>query len=161
MLKKLLPTRWQAYFINSYMPYIGAGIRVTNANDTLSRFEVKMSLTRWNRNIMGVHFGGSIYSMCDPFYMWILMVNLGKEYIVWDKAASVYFLKPGTGTIRATFEIAQQRINDIKAEVDTIGKNDYEFEAFIYNESGEKVARVVKVVYVRKRDFFKNNKDKQ
>lgn len=56
---------------------------------------------------MGTHFGGSLYAMCDPFYMWILMENLGKDFIVWDKAATIRFKKPGTGTVNAEFEISK------------------------------------------------------
>ena len=89
--------------------------------------------------------------MCDPFYMFILMENLGKGYIVWDKAATIRFKKPGLTTVTSTFEITKERIAEIKAEVDSIGKNDYTFFTTILNEKGEVIADVEKVVYVRKK----------
>ena len=78
-----------------YPPYLGAGVRVTRAEPDLSRVDVELRLTRWNRNYVGTHFGGSLYSMCDPFFMLMLMTRLGPGYVVWDKSASIEFLRPG------------------------------------------------------------------
>ena len=98
---------------------------------------------------MGTHFGGSLYAMCDPFYMWILMENLGKDFIVWDKAATIRFKKPGTGTVTAEFEISKEEIEKIRLEVIEKGKNDYHFSTVVTNEKGQVVAEVDKTVYVR------------
>lgn len=135
--------------INLYLPYLGAGIRVVECDDLMTRFVVEMNLNRFNKNIMGTHFGGSLYAMCDPFFMWILMENLGKDFIVWDKAATIRFKKPGTGTVRAVFEIPQTTIDAIKEEVPPIRKRDYVFHAEVLNEAGEVVSEVDKTVYVR------------
>jgi hypothetical protein len=64
-----------------------------------------MGLTRYNRNYVGTQFGGSLYSMVDPFYMLMLMENLGRDYIVWDKAASIDFISPGKGPVYAEFHV--------------------------------------------------------
>jgi len=137
--------------ISIYAPYLGAGISVSKTNADFTRIEVEMKMRWYNRNIVGTHFGGSLYSMCDPFYMFILMENLGKDYIVWDKAASIQFKKPGLGKVMATFEITQERIAEIKAYVDTNVKGDFTFNANVVNEKNEIVASVEKVVYVRKK----------
>lgn len=139
-----------------YAPYLGAGISVKSVNDDFTKIEAQMKMRWYNRNIVGTHFGGSLYSMCDPFYMFILMENLGKGYIVWDKAATIRFKKPGLSTVTSTFEITKERIAEIKAEVDQIGKNDYIFSTTINNEKGEVIAEVEKVVYVRKKEKIKN-----
>jgi hypothetical protein len=144
-----LSNRMRGKLINWYLPYLGAGIRVVECDDLMTRFVVEMNLNRFNKNIMGTHFGGSLYAMCDPFFMWILMENLGKDFIVWDKAATIRFKKPGTGTVRAVFEIPQTTINAIKQEVPPIRKRDYVFHAEVLNEAGEVVAEVDKTVYVR------------
>lgn len=147
----LLPKSWQAKRINFYAPYLGAGIRIRNVDEAYRRFEVEMPLTPWNKNIKGVHFGGSLYSMCDPFYMWILMENLGAEYIVWDKAATIKFLKPGNGTVHAIFEVEDKRIQSIREDLKVKIKDDYIFETYIYNDENIKIAKVTKTVYVRKK----------
>jgi hypothetical protein len=107
----------------------------------------------YNKNLVGTHFGGSMYSMCDPFYMFILMKKLGKDYIVWDKAASIQFLKPGSGTLKAVFEIPENEISRIKNEVDTAGKGNFIFKTIIRNEKEETIATVEKTVYVRNKQY--------
>ena len=73
-----------------------------SANDDFTKIEAQMKMRWYNRNLVGTHFGGSLYSMCDPFYMFILMENLGKGYIVWDKAATIRFKKPGLTTVTSS-----------------------------------------------------------
>ncbi len=135
--------------VNIYPPYLGMGIRVRSFNDNFTRFEVELKPRWYTRNLFGTHFGGSLYAMADPFFVFIVTMNFGKDYVVWDKSAAIDFLKPATGTITGVFEIGSDRLNEMRAEVDTLGKNTYHFEADLVNESGEAVARVSKEVYVR------------
>ena len=69
--------------INIWPPLLGAGIRVRWRSNRV--VDVEMKLRPWNRNYVGTHYGGSLYSMTDPFYMLMLMENLGRDYIVWTK----------------------------------------------------------------------------
>ena len=135
--------------INLYPPFLGMGIRVRSYSDDFSRFEVELKSRWYNRNLFGTHFGGSLYSMCDPFYVFIVTMNLGPDYIVWDKTAAIEFLKPAKGTILAVFEVGKDRLDEIRTEVDSLGKNTYHFETELHDETGLMVARVKKEVYVR------------
>jgi acyl-coenzyme A thioesterase PaaI-like protein len=135
--------------VNWYPPFLGMGIRVRSHRDDFTRFEVALRSRWFNRNLFGTHFGGSLFAMCDPFYVFIVTMNLGKNYIVWDKSASIVFLKPATGTILGVFEISKDRLADIRSEVDELGKNTYHFETELLDESGLVVARVSKEIYVR------------
>lgn len=137
--------------VNLYPPYLGAGIRVRSHSDDFTRFEVELRARWYNRNLFGTHFGGSLYAMADPFFVFIIAANFGREYIVWDKSASIEFLKPGKGTIRGVFEISPERLDEIRAEVDQVGKKTYHFEADLVNSDGVAVARVSKEIYVRKK----------
>ena len=83
--------------VNLYPPYVGAGIRVSFDREDSHRVTVRMGLHWWNKNLFGTQFGGSLYSMCDPIYLFIVSKNLGPAYQVWDKAAQIEFLKPGRG----------------------------------------------------------------
>ncbi len=136
--------------INLYPPFLGAGIRVRRASDGRT-FDVRMRLAFFNRNYVGTHFGGSLYSMCDPFFMLILMHALGPDYLVWDKAASIRFLRPGRGTVRATFQIPEERIEEIRRAADASGRVEPAFTARVVGEDGEVVAEVDKTLYVRRR----------
>jgi acyl-coenzyme A thioesterase PaaI-like protein len=139
--------------INWYPAYLGMGIRVRSFRPDFTRFEVELRARWYNRNLFGTHFGGSLYAMCDPFFVFIVTMNLGSGYIVWDKSAAIEFLKPAKGTILGVFEISTQRLEEIRAEVDAIGKNTYHFEAALADEKGQTVARVLKEIYVRSKSI--------
>ena len=83
------------FILNFYSPFRGAGIKIEKMHLDEGFIRVKMPLTRKNRNIVGVHFGGSLYAMVDPFYMLILMHQLGDKYIVWARRQASNFFHLG------------------------------------------------------------------
>ncbi|EGF93016.1 translation elongation factor P EF-P [Asticcacaulis biprosthecium C19] len=137
--------------INWYPPMLGAGIKVIDTNADVTSITVEMRLRWWNKNIVGTQFGGSLYMMCDPFFMAILMTNLGRDYIVWDKAASIQFLKPGRKHVRAIFHIPHEEIARVRALADAGEKVTPEYEVDIMDTDGTLIARVRKVLYVRRK----------
>jgi hypothetical protein len=145
--------RTQLKLLSFFPPLLGAGIRISHVSADLHTIEVRMKLHWWNRNVVGTHFGGSLYAMCDPFYMLILLEKMGSQYIIWDKAASIRFKKPGRTTVTARFHISPQQVDEMKAEVDQIGRKDYTFTTQVLGLEGEVIAEVVKLVYVRRKDF--------
>ncbi len=142
---------WLVRVINLYPPFVGAGIRVRRTRPGKRGFEVRMRLSPLNRNVIGTHFGGSLYAMCDPFFVLILIEQLGPGYVVWDKAAAIRFVRPGRGTVRATFEIAPERVEEIRSAADAGGTAEPVFRASVVDERGETVAEVDKTLYVRRR----------
>jgi len=84
-------------------PFLGAGIRVKSMADDFRDAVVELKLGRLNRNYVGTHFGGSLYAMTDPFFMVMLLHNLGSDYLVWDKEGRIEYLAPGRGTVHAHF----------------------------------------------------------
>jgi len=110
-----------------------------------------MRLRFWNRNYVGTHYGGSLYSMTDPFYMLMLMDKLGPDYIVWDKAASIRFRKPGRGRVRAEFRLSDEQIDDIRNKLATLEKYEPTFVVQVKDEAGDVVAEVEKVLHVRRK----------
>jgi hypothetical protein len=136
--------------INLWPPLAAAGIHVRWAADMKSA-DVTMKLRPWNQNFVGTHYGGSLYSMCDPFYMLMLIKNLGPDYIVWDKAAGIRFRKPGKGTVRAHFEFTEAELDDIREQLKTLPKYEPCFTAEVKNEAGEVVAEVQKTLHIRKK----------
>lgn len=132
-----------------FSPFVGAGI-VPKQIDKFT-IEVTMKQNLANTGFMGVHFGGSIYAMCDPFFMFLLIQNLGDEYIIWDKSANIQFLKGGSGTLKAKFQIYEESIDRIKNELLTKRKGTWFFQAAVLNDAGERVAEVEKELYVRRK----------
>lgn len=146
--------RW----INFYPPFLGAGIRIKNMSKDYTHIEVELKLRFWNKNYVGTQFGGSLYMMTDPFFMLILMKNLGKDYIVWDKAATIHFQKPGRGPVHATFHLSQEQIAAVKQEVDKEGKIEPVFTVEIKDDNNEVIATVDKTIYIRRKDAQKPKK---
>lgn len=143
-----------------YPPYLGAGIEVAQMSEDFRYVRVEMPLRLYNQNYVGTHFGGSLYSMCDPFYMLMLLKNLGGEYIVWDKAARVDFRKPGEGRVTAEFRLSQARIDEIRGAADSQRKVEPVFEVEVIDEAGDVVAVVEKVLYVRRKERTKDSRGK-
>jgi hypothetical protein len=140
--------RW----INLWPPFLGAGIRVQHIAPDMRAVDVEMKLGFWNANYVGTHFGGSLFAMTDPFYMLMLMANLGRDYIVWDKAASIRYRKPGKGTVRAEFRLSDSQIDDIREKLKMLPKYEPIFTVEVRDEVGVVIAEVEKLLHVRKKD---------
>ncbi len=137
--------------INFYGPFLGAGVKLEQMSKDYRYAKVSMPLTFYNKNYMGTQFGGSLYAMTDPWYMLMLIKNLGKDYIVWDKAASIRFKKPGKGKVFAEFTLTESDIDEIKRTVESTVKMDKTFKVEVKDDSGKLIAEVDKVLYIRKK----------
>lgn len=137
--------------MNLFPPYLGTGISVTDVAPDFRSMTVVMRQRWYNRNAFGTHFGGSLYSMCDPHYVLLLIPLLGPEYIIWDKAAGIEFLKPARGTVKAVFDWNDDQLQEIRAR--TISGEKYEPLRIleITDDTGTAVARVSKTLYVRRK----------
>jgi acyl-coenzyme A thioesterase PaaI-like protein len=146
-----LRSRLLIRFINAYPPYLGAGIRVLSGRCDDFTYVVRMKLRWFNRNLFGTHFGGSLYSMADPFFVFLLMRHLGKGYLVWDKAAAIDFLRPGRGTVTGTYRVTPEAIAEVREKADRGEKVEPVFTADLVANDGEVVARVTKRLWVKKK----------
>jgi len=142
--------KWRLF--NFWGPLLGAGIRMDRVSSNYREIDVSMRLHFWNRNYVGTHYGGSLYSMTDPFYAVMLIENLGPNYIVWDKAASIRFLRPGRGRVFANFRLSDEMLNDIRWQANKGKSVEPEFAVEVINEEGSVVAEVHKILYVRRRN---------
>ena len=141
--------RWA---MNVWPPYLFSGIRVTHIAEDFRHARVELRQRWYNRNYVGTHFGGSMFSMADPFFMIMFTRVLGREYTTWDKAASIEFKKPGTGTLLAEFVITQEMLEKIyKATSKEGDKIEPEFKVELKNSDGETVAIVSKTMHIRRK----------
>lgn len=146
--------RW----VNLWPPFLGAGIRIKYIAPDMRAIDVEMKLRFWNANYVGTHFGGSLFAMTDPFYMLMLMANLGRDYIVWDKAASIRYRKPGKGTVRAEFRLTDAQLEDIRDKLKTLPKYEPVFQVQVKDDAGTVIAEVEKLLHVRKKHEAVNSK---
>jgi acyl-coenzyme A thioesterase PaaI-like protein len=136
---------------NLYPPYLGTGIKVAYISPDWKEAHVSMSLHWFNRNAVGTHFGGSLYSMVDPHLMLLLMQLLGKEYVVWDISAGIEFVKASKTKVTSIIKISNEDLEVIKRKTEDGRKYLSNFMVEIRDEDDNLVARVKKTIYVRKK----------
>ncbi len=145
--------------LSLYPPYLGTGISVREVSPDFRRVVVQMKHRFYNRNAYGTHFGGSLYSMCDPFYALMLQPLLGRDYLIWDRGACIDYRKPGRGTVTAVFEWSEEQLQEIRAR--TAGGEKFEPERVldITDAQGDVVARVEKTIYIRQKPRVRGGVD--
>lgn len=143
---------WQMkLLLNIWPPFLFTGIRVVDVSEDFRQAKVRLKLNIFNQNAVGVHFGGSLYAMTDPFYMLLVMARLGKDYIVWDKSADIDYIKPGKGTVTAEFIITDALIADILAQTAQGEKYLPEIPVYVKDAQGEIVAKLNRKLYIRRK----------
>ena len=148
MLKKA----WLVKLVmNIWPPFLLTGIHITYLSKDFRKLNVEMRMHWWNKNIVSSHFGGSLFAMTDPFYMLLLMANLGNKYLVWDKFAHIDFIKPGYGTVMAEFNLTDEMLADVKQNTDCGKKYLPEYIVYIKDKKHDDVARVKRTLYIRKK----------
>lgn len=151
MAKPKKKKAWFFKLMSYWPPYFGAGILVKRVSADLREIDVEMRQRFWNTNYVGVHFGGSLYAMTDPFFMLILMENLGSDYIVWDKGATIRFKRPGKGRVTAKFKLTEEQIIAIREKADSEPKVEPVFTVQVMDDDGTVVAEVEKLLYVKRK----------
>lgn len=146
------PQKITKFMLNIYRPFLGAGIKVTYISDDWQEIHVAMKLKWYNRNAAGTHFGGSLYSMIDPHLLIMLKQLLGNGYEIWDKAASIEFVNPGEGKVRAAIKISDTELIEIKRQTEHKEKFFPEFDIRILDAQNSVVAVIKKVLYIQKKD---------
>jgi hypothetical protein len=142
---------WMYYLWNFWPPFFGPGIVLDKVSSDLKYVRMRLKKRPWTRNIVGTQFGGSIYSMTDPIYMTMLLSNLGRGYIVWDKAANVRFRKPGRTDLYAEFRLSDEDISDIKRRLETEPKIDWEKDVVVVDTNQQVIAEIKKIVHISKK----------
>lgn len=139
------------YLWNLYPPFLGAGIVISKISKDRMSLKVTLKKRPWTLNIVSTQFGGSICAMTDPFYMTLFMIHLGKGYIVWDKSATVNFLKPGRTALNSIFSITPEEVASVKRQLETEHKVELEKDVEVLDVDGVIVAHVRKTIYIRKK----------
>jgi len=140
--------RW---LFNLWPPFRGMGVRVREIAPDFRRVTVELRMKALNRNYVGTHFGGAMFAMADPFHMVMMMNNLGPDYVVWDKAGAIRFLKPGRGTLTARFELTQAEIDEAIARTADGAKFEPTRMVRLEDGEGNVVATVEKTLHIRRK----------
>lgn len=148
---RTVSARTLRHVLNLWPPFLFAGIHVAAIGDDFRSARVELRMRPWNRNYVGTHFGGSLFAMTDPFWMLMVLHALGDGYIVWDKAATIDFEKPGRGPVHAEFALDNAMLDELRAAAAGGDKVLRWFDAPVRDASGDVVAMVRKQLYVRRK----------
>jgi acyl-coenzyme A thioesterase PaaI-like protein len=146
-----LPAWLTRVLLNLWPPFIGAGIHIEYVDPCYRQARVRMRQHIANTNLFGTHFGGSLFAMTDPFYAILILHNLDKDYVVWDKASSIHFKLPARGTVHASFAIDEALIEHIREMTRDGDKYEPTYSVDIVDKRGEVVATVEKTLYIRRK----------
>lgn len=145
-LKRTLPRRllylWPCYW--------STGVRVKYVAKDFREMRVEVPLNWRTLNYVGTIFGGSMYGAVDPVYMLMLIKNLGSSYVVWDKAATIRFKKPGRSTLHAAIKLDQEEINLIQEELSHRDSIDRVYNIDLTDDAGTVCATVEKTIHIRR-----------
>jgi len=137
--------------LNIWPPFLFTGIKVTELSSDFRQAKVRLKMRAWNKNALGVHFGGSLFAMTDPFYVLMILARLGNNYYVWDKSADIDFIKPGEGIVKAEFSVTDDFIDEIIERTRHGEKYQPTVNVYVKNEAGELVAKLNRCLYIRKK----------
>ena len=136
--------------INLWPPFVGAGVRVIRVSSDFREIDVSLKLGLLNRNCFGTQFGGSMFAMTDPFFALMMLHSLGPGYIVWDKAGSIRYRKPGRGNVYARFRLPAAAIARARRVTARGAKHEPTFRVSIVDRDDEIVAEVEKTLFIRR-----------
>ena len=143
------PSRLLRWRFNWFPAYRGTGARLSYVADDGLEVRVRLPLSWRTRNYVGTIFGGSLYGAIDPIYMIMLIRALGPDFIVWDQAATIRFLRPGRSTLYGTFRLAADAVADIASEARAAGRITRDFQVELMDGEGQVCVACTKTIHVR------------
>jgi acyl-coenzyme A thioesterase PaaI-like protein len=136
--------------MNLWPPFLLTGIHIEEVADDFRHVRVRLRRSPLTTNYVGTQFGGSLFAMTDPFWMVMVMRNLGPSYVVWDKAAEIEFVAPGRTAVTADFVLDPAVVDEVRAAADAGERVLRWFGTEVVGTDGVVVARVRKQLYVRR-----------
>lgn len=136
--------------IFNYFPaFWSTGAKVTYLAADYKEIRLKLPLSWRTRNYVGTIFGGSMFASTDVLYFLLVLNNLGKNYIVWDKASCIRFKNPGKGTLYTKAVLSDEEIEIIKTELLNTDKIDRVYFLDLIDETGDICASIEKTIHIQ------------
>lgn len=144
-------TRLMRFAFNFFPCYRRTGARLTYIARDFTEVRVKLPLNWKTRGYWGTTFGGSMYGAIDPVLLVMLARRLGPDYVVWDKAATMEFKKPGRSTLYARFRIEDAEIEELRRLLEREPKLERVFWVDLVDAAGTVHATFSKTLHLRTR----------
>ena len=154
-----IPVAWRPTLarlgLNWFPAYRATGARLIHVSPDLKQVLVRLPLTRRTKNGAGTLYGGSLYSATDPIFTLLLAMNLGRDYVVWDKAASIRYRRPGRSALIAAFAITDEDIAIVRATIEREGQCDRTFNVEFRDGQGVVHVEIEKTIYIAGKDHYR------
>jgi acyl-coenzyme A thioesterase PaaI-like protein len=150
-MPKSLPPWLTRLMFNLWPCYRGTGGRVAYVSRDCREIRIRLPLSWRTYNYVGTIYGGSMYAAIDPIYMYMLIQNLGPDYVVWDKAATIHFKKPGRTTLYARFVLDEAELEAIRQALVHQPAIDRVYTIELVDEGGAAHAIIEKTIYIRRK----------
>jgi len=154
-------TWWFRTLMNWYPMYFGTGGRILFWSGDSREVHLRLRRNIWSYNYVGTLFGGSLFAASDPFYMLMLLRILGKEYVVWDKSATIRFRRPGRTTLYMKYLLTEEDLDAIRTEVATQGQTERTFHLSWVDRQGVTYAELERRCYIASKVFYQQRKGDQ
>ncbi len=155
-----IPTTWRPAMIrhglNWFPAYRATGARIIHVSPDLKHAVVRLPLTRRTRNGAGTLYGGSLYSATDPIFAMLLAINLGRDFVVWDKAANIRYRRPGRAALLAAFTITDDDLAVVRQTIADEGQCDRTFRVEFRDGQGVVHVEIEKTVYIACKDHYRS-----
>ncbi|MEP5914794.1 MAG: DUF4442 domain-containing protein [Flavobacteriaceae bacterium] len=133
--------------------------RITHVSENLLSITIKLPISYKNKNYVNSIFGGSMFSAVDPIPMVQLMHLLGKDFVVWDKSAEIFFKRPAKEHLYANFTYSQEELDKIKNGI--AEHNEMEVvKTTVLTDKDENITycEVKKTIYIADKAYYKQKK---
>ncbi len=155
-----LPPAWRARMVrlgfNLHPAFRGTGGRVVHVARDLRHIRIRLPLTWRTRNIVGSLYGGSLFAITDGAHPMMLMAALGSSYIVWDKAASIRYRKPGYTTLYADFRLDDDELAEIHRLLAENPALERTYTVELKDQHGTVHTVVERTVYIAEKNYYRN-----
>jgi acyl-coenzyme A thioesterase PaaI-like protein len=152
--RESLKTWFRRQRFNFFPAFWGTGAKVIHIAEDLRAIRIRLPLNFRTRNIYGTLFGGAMYAATDPLFAILVKAGLGPGYIVWDKAGSIRYRKPGRSALYAECSISDAALASLRNRLDSEPSVDLDYEMELKDAAGVVHAVVQKTIYVARKESY-------
>lgn len=135
-----------------YLPLLGSGIRSRHIAPDWTSGELTMRVAPWTANTHGTAFGGALFAATDVLYGAPLSGQLGGDYQVWTKSATIDFHRPGRGQLTCRVEVPATEADLIRDQLSEQRSTSVVHTALIVDSREKAVVEARHTMSVRRRD---------
>lgn len=154
-----VPAPWRSRMMrlgfNLHPAFRGTGGRVEHISDDLSHIRIRLPLSWRTRNVVGSIYGGSLFAVTDGVHPLMIMFALGSDVVVWDKAASIRYRKPGYTTLYADFQMAAEEVEAIRNALRESPELDRTYQVELKDSAGVVHTVVERTVYIADKNYYR------